>query len=97
MTRNRMPTPLEIMTASELPVLAVLDAALHAATNALLAEHPEISDRDADALLHSAPCVAENIVNFTRCLHDAIGSYTRVVGDARQLELGWDEDSEAPF
>ncbi len=97
MTGNRMPTPMEIMAASELPVLAVLDAALHAATNTLLAEHPEIGDHNPDALLHPAPYVAENIVNFARCLHDAIGSYARLVGDARQLELAWDEDTDTPF
>jgi hypothetical protein len=79
--------PLTIREHPELPALAILDAALHAATNTLLAEHPEIGDRNSDALLHPATYVAENIVNFARCLHDAIGSYARLVGDARQLEM----------
>jgi hypothetical protein len=85
------------MAASELPVLAVLDAALHAATNTLLAEHPEIGEHNPDALRRPAPYVAENIISFARCLHAEIGSYARLVGDARQLALEWDEDAEAPF
>jgi hypothetical protein len=82
MSITRIPTPAQLRVAPQLAALAILDAALITAEEALLAHHPVLDELD--VILHGDPpppdgCLVPILIAHFDELHHLLGRYQAAV------------------
>jgi hypothetical protein len=92
---HRLPSPQVVADQPHLSVLAVLDTALHASVDALIAAHPEMLSTESlveEALDAPASWLALSLVVQLQAVEAALGHYRVALGRGRAVGPSQDGD-----